>query len=360
MGLNLIFQIFFSALAVSSLVVLRLPPDEAIKYDRWIFCGGSTVMLAFCAFRPMGVGVDDLGGYADYYFDLVCPTLQCGKLIQGERDQAWYTIVGFLKSVYSLPQVVLWLAGLGLAVKIWVIYRLCKYRTLALVFYLACFYIIHDITALRVSLAISVYMLAFYYLVAGRAGYGGALLTVNGLFHMQAYVAPLILMGRWMPLNLLKVRIALLAPLIFLMMGVYLGDGVLSWLMERDWGQGLVRILFHGYELQKFAGNYAQTRIWPIVVPPTLFLAAWLIGDLLYNHQALFKYSAMSLTLAVLFLWGYAVVPEVQMRFWHYFLVPIIFLIGNAEKGLWRQAAVLALSTVYLLKYTVMHDLLLD
>jgi len=37
-----------------------------------------------------------------------------------------------LKSFYPHPQVVLWLAGIGLAVKLWVIDRLCRYRSLAL------------------------------------------------------------------------------------------------------------------------------------------------------------------------------------------------------------------------------------
>lgn len=64
--------------------------------------------------------------------------------------------------------------------------------------------------------------------------------------------------------------------------------------------------------------------------------------------------------IAALFLWGYAVVPEVQLRFWHFFLVPIVFVIGNVRLTRWKLAAILALSTIYLLKYTVMHDLLLD
>ena len=341
-------------------MLLTVPEKEQDRYDRWVFWGASLLLFVFTAFRPLGVGVDDLYGYAGVQPDRACPTFQCGQWIQGERDQGWYSLVGLLKSIYPHPQVVLWLAGLGLAVKLWVMDRLCRYRSLALLFYVACFYIIHDITALRVSLAISVCLFGFYWLVQGRFRSGAGLLAVNGFFHQQAFVAPLLMAGRWLPLTSRRVQLGLLFPLVLLVIGIYPGDAILNWLMSFDSGKGVVKALFQGYEDFKVRGDYDHVRLWPVVAPPTLFLTAWLIADLSDRHRLLFQYTATSLSVAALFLWGYAVIPDVQLRFWHFFLVPIVFVIGNAQLTRWKLLAILTLSTVYLLKYTVMHDLLLD
>ena len=360
MSLNLSIQLFCAVLASCSLMFLRIPEKERDQYDRCLFWGASALLVAFATFRPLGVGVDDFGGYANVQFDMTCPAFECGQWIQGERDQGWYSLVGLLKSFYPHPQVALWLSGLGLAVKLWVIDRLCRHRSLALLFYIACFYIIHDITALRVSLAISVYLLGFYWLVQGRLRWGAGWLAVNGFFHQQAFVAPLLLAGRWLPLTPQRAQLGLLLPLVLLVMGVYPGDALFHWLMGSGWGRSLVSLLLHGYESYKLAGTYDHTRLWPVVAPPALFLAAWLIGDLFDRHRVLFQYTATSLIVAALFLWGYAVQPDVQLRFWHFFLVPIVFVIGNVQLTRWKLVAILALSAVYLLKYTVMHDLLLD
>ena len=360
MTLNLALQLLGGTLAVATLWFWRLPNAKRVTYDRWLFWCVSALLVAFAAFRPLGVGVDD-GGYNSSVWGRSCPSFACGQWWQGSRDQVWYSLVGLLKSIYPYPPVVLWLAGLGLAVKLWVMDRLCRHRSLALLFYVSCFYLIHDITALRVSLAISVYLLGFYWLVRGPWRWGAGFLAVNGFFHQQAFVAPLLLVGRWLPLTSRRVQIGLFLPLVLLVMGVYPGDAILNWLMSLDGGgRRVADVLFHGYQKRKIAGAYDYTRIWPVVAPPTLFLAAWLIPDLSERHRLLFQYTATSLIIATLFMWGYAVVPEVQLRFWHFFLVPIVFVIGNVQLMRWKLVAILALSTVYLLKYTVMHDLLLD
>jgi hypothetical protein len=50
----------------------------------------------------------------------------------------------------------------------------------------------------------------------------------------------------------------------------------------------------------------------------------------------------------------------VQLRFWHFFLVPIVFLVGNVELSHWRLAIILLMALGYSLKYSAVNDLLLD
>lgn len=363
MSLNLWIQICWVLLASVSYLLLRLPEQHQNRYDTWLFRLVSGFLVAFAAFRPLGVGVDDLG-YATGQFEWLCPTTTCGRWIQGPRDQAWYSIVGLLRSFYPLPQVSLLLVGVGLVFKLWVIDQLCRHRCLALLFYLSCFYIIHDITALRVSLAISIYLLGFYLLVLGRFRRGAALVAINGFFHQQAFLAPLLLLGRWIPWSPFRLTWALVLPLVLLITAAYPNDWVLKRVLAQPWGKGVADVLFgHGsfYLSQKLAGGYDQVRIWPVVAPPTLLLAAWLHPDLHRSQcYGLFCYAGTSLAIAAWLLWGYAVIPEVQLRFWHFFLVPIVFVIGNVQLTRWKLLAIIALSAMYLLKYTVMHQLLLD
>jgi hypothetical protein len=271
----------------------------------------------------------------------------------------WYSLIGLLKSIDPSPRVQLLLVATGLGFKLWVISKLTQHRSLALLVYVACFYVIHDITALRLSFAISVYMVAFYLLVQRRLLSGGMGLAANGLFHKQAFLAPLLFIGLWLPWSR-RGAMFILVPMGLLMLGIYPGDSIFKWVLTLPGGPDVVTALFGAnYVASKLAGEYDQVRIWPVVAPPTVLLAAWLIRDL-EPKTLLFKYSATSLLLAVLFLWGYAVIPEVQLRFWHFFLVPIIFIVGNARLNRLKLAAILVLVGIYVIKYTMLHDLLLD
>ena len=361
MDINHYFQLFCIVLAIASLGLLGLSEEKSVRYDGWFFALFSTFLAVFVAFRPLGIGVDDLWGYSRIQNSLTCPTTECGRIIQGTRDTAWYSLVGLLKSFYPSPQVALWLAGLGLGLKLWVVYRLCRYRCLALLFYVACFYIIHDVTALRVSLAISIYLLGFYLLVNQRLWRGGGVLVTSGFFHQQAFLAPLLVTGRWLRWSPFRVAWGLLLPLVLLTMALYPNDILFKWLVAQPWGHSLANLLFGVFYVhRKLHGQYDQVRLWPVVVPPTLLLMTWLLPDLQSVRRELFRYTATSLVMAAWLLWAYAVIPEVQLRFWHFFLVPVVFVIGNARLTRWKLLAILGLSAVYVVKYTSMHDLLLD
>ena len=359
MTLDHFFQLITAILALVCIALEAPLLKTREQWDFGFFWAFGALFIAYSALRPLGAGVDDIYGYATDQFLRVCPTFSCGIWIQGDRDQAWYSLIGLLKSIAPSPRVQLLLVASGLGLKLWVISKLTQNRSLALLVYLAFFYVIHDITALRVSLAISVYLGAFYLLVQRRCLQGGLCLTVNGFFHKQAFVAPLLFLGCWIPWST-RGALFLLVPMGLLMAGIYPGDSIFKWTISLPGGPNAVNALFGVYYVAgKLAGGYDQVRIWPLVAPPTVVLATWLIRDL-EPKSLLFRYSASSLLLAVLFLWGYAVIPEVQLRFWHFFLVPIVFIVGNARLNRWKLASIILLTGIYIAKYTTLHDLLLD
>lgn len=359
MTLDHSFQLITAILALVCIALQEPLIKSRERWDFWFFWTFGAALIAYAALRPLGTGVDDLPGYATDQFVRVCPTVSCGTWMQGDRDQVWYSLIGLLKSVTPSPRVQLLLVASGLGLKLWVISKLTQHRSLALLVYAACFYVIHDITALRVSLAISVYLGAFYLLVQRCWLAGGLSLAVNGLFHKQAFVAPLLFFGRWIPWSR-RGAFFILVPMGLLMLGIYPGDAIFKWAISLPGGPDVVNALFGAtYVAGKLAGAYDQVRTWPVVAPPTVLVAVWLIRDL-EPKSLVFKYSATSVLLAVLFLWGYAVIPEVQLRFWHFFLVPIVFIVGNARLNRLKLAAILVLAGIYIVKYTTLHDLLLD
>lgn len=364
MSLNLVFQLFCILLVFGVVWLNKIPLERKEIFDRNLFCVASSLLVAYCAFRPLGVALDD-SDYAGWIYTFSCPTLECGKIIQSHlgRDHVWYSLVGLIKSFYPTPRIVLWVAASALIIKLWVIERLCQHRSLALLFYVALFYLIHDITALRVSLAISIFLLAFYALVLGYFRLGAGLLLVNGFFHKQAFFAPLLLVGRGLTFHPEKLSRLLLVPLALLILGLYPNKWILEGVMSTSLGNliiGKIAGSSSSYINALLKGAYEQVRTWPIVAPPTLFLAIWFLKDLYNVRLVLYQYAAASIIIASWLLWACGVIPDVQLRLWHFFLVPIVFLIGNAHLNFWKITAILCLIAVYVLKYTFLHDLLLD
>ena len=359
MALDQAFQlaiVFLALICIGLDASLLKPRERWDSFTFWMFGAG---LIAFTALRPLGVGVDDLYGYTNYQFNPVCPTLKCGIFVQGDRDQAWYSLIGLLKSLDPSPRVQLVLVAVALGFKLWIISKLTKQRSLALLVYAALFYIIHDITALRLSLAVGVYLWAFYALTKGFRIRGGLSLIVNGFFHKQAFVALLLFLGQWIPWTRRR-SLILMMPMLLLMMGIYPNDYIFQSVMNFSNGPYWANILFgSSYVALKLAGAYDKVRTWPLVAPPTMVLSVWLLWDLL-PKSLLFRYSTTNLFIAVLFLWGYAVIPEVQLRFWHFFMVPIVFVVGNAQLTGWKLAAIMILVAIYVIKYTTLHHLLLD
>jgi hypothetical protein len=295
----------------------------AQKYDRILFWLSSFALILFASCRPFGVGLDDMH-YSMVHYQKACPSFQCGKWFQEGpgRDQFWYTAVGLLKSICPSPRVMLWLAGIGLFLKVLVLDRLCKQRCLALLFYYSCFYIIHDVTALRVSLAISGYLIAIYLLANRHFLSGLSFLTLDGFFHRQAFLAPLVLISRWPHWSIKRFQWAMLLPVVLLIIRIYPNDAVLDLILQQTWGKGFIRSLVGSdidYLGAKLKGAYDHVHIIPVVVPPTVILSMYLLSQQKIINRELLLLCGASLVLAAWLLWAYAAFPDVQLRFWHFF-----------------------------------------
>jgi len=343
------YQIIYAILMCASLAFF-FSKTNSKKYERILYWFLSIPLIYFVIFREFGIGRDDSMYYGVGSTD---------DFIQRGRDWGWYAIVYLIRKIYPYPQVVLLVSGISFIVKLIVIDRLCVNKCLALGFYLALFYPIHDVTALRVSSAIGIYLLGFCFLLRGVTFWGGVCVVGAGVFHKQALFSLITLFGHNLVSSPHRLFISLFLPLGLLLINIYPDVDIFNIVREQSWGNSLLDMLFGAtYVKRMFAGEYVGRSIMPIVVPPTLFLSTFLLSIISEERIRLYKLVASNLVLAVWLLWFYAANPEVQLRFWDFFLVPIVFIVGVTPLTLLRYIFIFLLSVIYVLKYIIIGGLL--
>jgi hypothetical protein len=314
-------------------------------------------MVAFAALRPIGIARDDLA-YLDIYNN-VCPTLTCGQWVQGTRDWGWYSLVGLFKSVLPTPRVMLGIAAFALFIKLWVIFRLSKGRLVALMLFAGMFYQAQDLTAFRVSLSLAAFMLSIY-LLSKRLVLVGSLSTfLTGFFHQQAFLAPLILLA-----GILKRRYSVFVLLAILPICLLFSGFTFQAYMEvsayQDWPlidtaikQGLSSYISMGQ-----SGAYENVRIMPYSYLPLIVLMVCFSKYVFTTNNDLYRYCAMSFVVTCWLTWACAWWQEPQARFFEFFALPAVLMIGNFRNSLMTNLAAIVVSAVFVVRYNVLHPLL--
>lgn len=311
------------------------------------------LMVAFAAYRPIGIARDDLA-YLEIY-NGICPTVTCGQWLQGARDWGWYSLVGVLKSFWADPRVMLWLGAAGLLVKFGVIYRVSRHPLLALVLFTGVFYQVLDLTAWRIALASTVFMVGLWLLIEGRKTIGWLVTLSCGIFHKQALLSPLVLFGPLLQRRLVLLPLFALPPLVLMLLG-YLID--VPALLRQLGSDSLSRFAIEQGLDAYMGGNYSGWRILPVVFYPLLVLCGWLAWDAFHSNRRLYGYSAAALIASCWVLWAFASLPIAQVRFFEFLILPVVFLAGSCRLDWRRFAGVTVVSGVFVVKYNLLHQLL--
>lgn len=328
------------------------------KIEDSIFWAFGFLMVLFAAFRPNGIARDDKPYLT--IFETICPTLTCQVWVQGDRDMVWYSLVGILKSFSPEPQVMLFLAAMGLIVKLFVIYKLVKRPLIVLVFYTGLFYQIQDLTAWRVSLAIAAFLSAILLIVWQSKYRNSWVLFLCGLFHKQGYVAPLILLGVFFRKNRKLLLALCLIPVGLLIVDVYPKLHLLSALIEDDIQRLIIAEGLDGYIDAKNKGVYQGWRNAPITVYPFILLILWfvILEHLKNNHLDAMLVGCV--LIACLFLWVFASLPVVQVRFFEFFMVPTLLLVGMSRLRWFEFAGVILVAGIHVAKYNVVNQIFIQ
>ena len=325
---------------------------ETIAY--WVL---AFLMVTFAAYRPIGIARDDLP-YLEIY-NSICPTLTCGQWLQGARDWGWYSLVGLLKSFWADPRVMLWLGAAGLLVKFCVIYRLSRHPLLALLLFIGLFYQVLDLTAWRIALASTVFMVGLWLLIEGRKTLGWLVTLSCGIFHKQALLSPLVLFGPLLQRRFFWLPLVALPPLALMLIGFLVDVPVLlQQLGIESVSKFAIEQGLDSYINLKAAGGFNGWRVAPVVFYPLLFLYGILAWDVFHSNRRLYGYSTAALIASCWVLWAFASLPIVQVRFFEFLILPVIFLAGSCRYDWWRFAGVTVVSGVFVVKYNVLHQLL--
>lgn len=320
----------------------------------WIF---GSAMVAFAAFRPIGIARDDLA-YLEI-FKTVCPSMECGQWVQSARDWGWYSLVGFLKSFWAGPRVMLLVSATAALIKLWVIFKLSRRPMLALLFFTGVFYQVQDLTAFRVSLSLAVFMLAIYLLSRRFRVIGAISVFIPGLFHQQAVLSPLILLS-----GLLKRQYAffvalVLAPICLLFLGgTFKAYTEILPFQDLPLLKPIIQQGIGPYIAAGQAGAYAKTRVMPYSFLPLMLLIVCFSREVFLTNKDLYRYSAMSFVITCWLIWFFAGWEEPQARFFEYFALPAVLLVGNFRSSWLSLLGVLVVAGVFVMRYNVLHPLL--
>ncbi len=361
--IRLLFLFYVAALIAFNVWLAIKPRLVTESLDRRAYILFSLLVLGFATFRPFGVALDDYGYYMKY--DTLCPVADCHLWVQSQRDFLWYSLVALLLSVHHSPEVMLWLAGFGLFLKLCVIYGLSRNKCLALLVYVSIFYLTDDVTALRIAFATGVFFVAFWLLVIGSGWLAAPLMLGLGLIHVQALAAPVLLLSRLAPCGKRFMLLAILLPLSFLILGVVPNREFFSNLIQYTERSSWLSLFFDPAQIPAIVKGVLgsirpEAKLYPIVAPIVLLAAMIPMVRLYKQPTPLVVYSSFSLIISAWVLWGLSFNETVQFRLFSFFLTPIVFIAGTANAGKLRFPLFILVSLMYLAKYNIMHNLLMD
>lgn len=356
MDYTLGFLVFWSTLC--TLVVAeawRENRGQRLFFAPHLFWGFAILMACFELFRPIGIARDDQAYLA--IFEGICPTLECGQMPQTARDWAWYLSVGILKSIWPSPRAMLLLGAIALFLKFSVIYSVAKRPLPVLLAFTSIYYQIQDLTAFRVAISSAVFLIAIWFYIRHSRAVGIVGMILSGVFHKQGFVAPSVLLGYLIKGRFWLLCILSLIPIGMMALGFY--PPLQDWLSVLSGGAnsaGIFREL-DPYISHKLGGIYDGWRVAPVVFYPLIIFTLWMIGAHQSSNKRFDALMSGCLMMGCWFLWGFASLPDAQVRFFEFFMLPTILLVGIGRTSLRQTGALVLVSGIFVIKYNILHHL---
>lgn len=339
------FSYFFLTIIAASYVRYKNP-----EIDRRIFLLLGISILLFTLCRPLPLSRDDAA-----YIQIaksICPMNECGLSIQGFRDWGWYFILSFFKAFFSNERSLMALASISVAVKLWVIDRLCRQRLLALALFIPLTYIQYDFTQLRAGFAISWYFVAIFFLVSCKDWIAGGFLVSNFAFHAQAAPSIGLIPFTWLNQGRWVLPIAVVGFLALIYTGLFPSFELMQQLHIASSGAG-------AYLAMNASGEYINVKIFPLGYLPILVFTLWLCWGKNPQKDRLSKIVGASVLLAMLLAWLFSFNPTIQTRMFEFYIAPLVLLTGNIGSNKAKLAGALVLSGILYLRLEWLHDWIL-
>ncbi len=230
---------------------------------------------------------------------------------------------------------------------------------MALLMFTAVFYQAQDLTAFRVSLSLAAFMVSIY-LLSHRLRLIGSLSTfLTGFLHQQAFLSPLILLA-----GILRRRYSIfvflaVTPICLL----FLGFTFQAYMEIRPYQNlpfidSVIQQGLRPYIAMGQSGTYQNIRIMPYSFLPLILLVVCYSRYVFTSNNDLYRYCAMSFVVCCWLTWVCAGWQEPQARFFEFFALPAVLIVGNFRSSLASNLGVVVVSAVFVMRYNVLHPLL--
>jgi hypothetical protein len=308
------------------------------------FCSIITLLLLN---RPQGIGLDDFG------YSNIINTIETIR----NRDFLWYFLVRKI-SIFDGYQVIILISIIFLIIKFIVIYKVCLRPNLVLFFYYNTFFLIHDFTQFRISAACGLIFISFYFIFVSKKSLGVLSNLTSFTFHSSAILSPLVILFSYSKIFTNNYKIIILISLILLIFKLNLNLSFIFDLISYDSLFYKNFLVYYSEYLKEINfDNYSYPLISIIIA---LFI---IFNDHKIENKFFQKNIYSSLSLAFIFLYIFNFSSVISGRYFEFFIIPIIFIIGNLEDNFKNNFLFLILFLLYFTKIhlvsTLFNDLIL-
>lgn len=292
------------------------------RLEKYMYISVSIVCILLAMFRPTDIARDTKS--YEYHVENTCKIIECGLNQEIDYDRGYFFLLSVSKVFFDGYQALLFLAGVVLAVKLFLIARMTSYSVLSLYFYFSVFFLYHDVTQARVSVASTFFLLALYLMDSGRrklgvVAYGAAILT-----HYQALVSPMAqlantMIGRRYWLAIILIIVSQLAVFVHLVPA----SSIVKLLMDED-SRRLTQNLF--IDSSKFGIRGTNVLI-ILLLAMTVFPLKRMVVQ-----NKLLGYCFGSVVVGYMFYWLFAGIPVIPDRILQFFWVPLAILVSLGRR----------------------------
>lgn len=322
---------------IYTLIFLELIIFLSIQFSgrvvKIVFGINAVIIMALCFLKIYGSAPDDYN-YLDI-FRRECINTECESNFLSSRDLFWFYSVDLFK-VLGLPTAIKLIATIALAIKLWVVYKLSHNKIFGLAAYFVINYFIHDLIQYRVGLAEMFLFLSVYFIARNKKFYSTASLFATPFCHLQALPSPLLLLYKKVSIKFIGILISVL--MLFTLLGLYPNAFFLKEIIASIWEGAITPTSDIGKYIYlseiDIYDNYSSLALSVIVLGFSLIYIFYrpLINPKFINSNVI-RFSLFSCFSAFIACYFFASIPDMQNRFFEFFIAPIVFIFGNLKKS---------------------------
>lgn len=353
---NILFFIYIAILGGVSLLAFYSGIQKKLVDILYFLL--SIPLILFTAFRPIGLMRDD-GWYA-----MTIPAMQSNVLVDkvfSIRDPLWYLTAYLITLLSAKVEIILYFSGVVLFFKLLILYKTAKTnKLLALFVYVCVYWQLHDLTQLRVSVSVLMFMLFFYYIRLGKERMATGALVISAFFHSQALINFFFLIKS----GVVKKKYFLIiisCLLLAIALGFIVNSNVINSLGVAFFGDindnEIARTL-NSYQDMLASGLYLNALRLPLILLFSSIIYMYVINsisDLIYL-KPITQEVVKSIIFALILSWLFASVSDIQVRYYEYYFVGGLFLIENA-KGKVAFNSYFILAILYFAKLNILWNI---